>query len=163
MPTDHPTTGHLLISGHARPGTAAVTLAALLLAASGCVTVTGRSATKAVVEAKFAAVNRHSIADIAALYAADASLTAADFCSPRQGRADVERTYSRLFGDVPDITTSDHEYLVQGNRVAVKYHVSGHVQGNAFDVPIMNVFTVKDGLITRDEGIFDTRGRKCSP
>jgi hypothetical protein len=44
---------------------------------------------------------------------------------------------------------------------------SGPVQnkppGFAFDVPIMNFFTVRNGLIESDEGRFDNGGRRCSP
>jgi hypothetical protein len=56
------------------------------------------------VRAKFAAVNRHSVEDIVALYAADAELTAPDFCSPRHGHDDVRRTYQALFSAYPDIS-----------------------------------------------------------
>jgi hypothetical protein len=35
--------------------------------------------------------------------------------------------------------------------------------GFAFDVPIMNFFTVRNGLIESDEGRFDNGGRRCSP
>jgi ketosteroid isomerase-like protein len=138
-----------------------------ILALTGVVacasTGTGDSSPRAVVEAKFAAVNRHVVADIVAFYATDARLTASDFCTPRRGKADVQRTYQSLLALFPDIAAEVHEYFVQGERVAVNLTVRGSVQGRTFAVPVANYFTVRNGLIESDDGIFDTRGRPCSP
>jgi hypothetical protein len=90
----------------------------VLLVALAAPAVAAPSA-RAVIEAKFAAVNRHAIADIAALYAPDAVITASDFCKPRQGRADVERTYAGIFGFLPDAQADVQEFVVEGDRVAV--------------------------------------------
>jgi hypothetical protein len=35
--------------------------------------------------------------------------------------------------------------------------------GRSFDLPLMNFFTVRNGLIVRDQGIFDNGGRACRP
>ena len=118
---------------------------------------------RAMVEAKFAAVNRHAIADIAALYAPDARLTASDFCKPRQGRTEVERTYRGIFAFAPDAVDDVQEYVVQGDRVAVRFILRGTVGGHAFSAALMNFFTVRDGLIVEDDGIFDNGGRACTP
>lgn len=118
---------------------------------------------RAVVEAKFAAVNRHSIADIVALYAPDARLTASDFCAPRQGQAEVERTYRGIFAFAPDAVDNVQEYIVQGDRVAVRFSLRGTMCGHSFSVPLMNFFTVRNGLIINDDGIFDNGGRACTP
>jgi ketosteroid isomerase-like protein len=115
------------------------------------------------VEAKFAAVNRHAISEIAALYAPDAVVTASDFCKPRAGRAEVERTYAGIFGFLPDAIADVQEYVVEGDRVAVRYVVRGHVQGREVAIRILNFFTVRDGLIVRDDGVFDNGGRACTP
>lgn len=122
----------------------------------------GRDA-QSVVEAKFAAVNRHAVGDIAALYAPDALVTASDFCAPRRGRADVERTYRAIFAAVPDATVAIREYVTEGDRVAVRFVLRSAVPGRAFELPIMDFFTVRDGLIVRDDGAFDNRGRPCTP
>ena len=129
----------------------------------GCATTAGQTSAKSVVQAKFAAVNRHALEDIVALYAADADVTAPDFCSPRHGHDDVRRTYQALFSAVPDISVEVQEYLEQGDRVAVRFIVRSSLPGRAFEVPIMNFFSVRNGVIVSDEGMFDTRGRKCSP
>ena len=116
-----------------------------------------------VVKAKFDAVNRHAVADVVALYAPDAVVTASDFCAPRRGRDDVRRTYEAIIGGVPDVVADVQEMIVEGDRVAVKFVVRSRLPGRAFDVPILDLFTVRDGLIVRDDGIFDNHGRACTP
>ena len=118
---------------------------------------------RAVVEAKFAAVNRHSVSDVAAFYAPDAEVTASDFCTLRHGRADIERTYTNIFATIPDVAVNVAEYVVQDDRVAVRFTLHGSVSGKSFDIPIQDFFTVRDGLIVRDDGMFDNHGRPCSP
>lgn len=129
----------------------------------GCATAPAQVSAKSVIQAKFAAVNRHSLEAIVALYAEDAELTAPDFCAPRHGRDDVRRTYQALFSAYPDISVEVREYLQEGNRVAVRFVVRSSLPDRSFEVPIMNFFTVRNGQIVSDEGSFDTRGRKCSP
>ena len=130
---------------------------------AGCATTIPPASAKSVVQAKFAAVNRHALEDIVALYAVDAALTAPDFCSPRHGRDDVRRTYQALFTAFPDISVEIQEYLQEGDRVAVRFVIRSSLPDRSFAVPIMNFFSVRNGVIVSDEGLFDTRGRKCSP
>lgn len=130
---------------------------------AGCATTGAQASAKSVVQAKFAAVNRHSLEDIVALYAVDAKLTAPDFCLPRHGHDDVRRTYQALFGAYPDISVDVQEYVEEGDRVAVRFIVRSSLPDRGFAVPIMNFFSVRNGVIVSDEGLFDTRGRKCSP
>jgi ketosteroid isomerase-like protein len=137
--------------------------AAVFALLAGCASLEQKNAAKAVVEAKFAAVNRHSVDDIEKLYAPFASITAPNFCTPRHGREDVRRIYQDLFTSFPDIHAEMQEYLVQGDRVAVRYLVHLGAAAGGFTVPISNWFTVRDGLITTDDGMFDNGGRKCMP
>ena len=137
--------------------------AALLAALTGCASLARETSSKAVIEAKFVAVNRHSVDDIEKLYAPGVSITASNFCAPRHGRADVRRIYQDLFASFPDIRAEILEYVVQGDRVAVRYLVRIGAAGKDFAVPIINLFTVRDGLITADDGVFDNGGRKCAP
>lgn len=140
-------------------------LALILTIATSGQTSAGKTvlSPRAVVEAKFEAVNRHSVKDVASFYAADAILTASDFCAPRRGRADVERTYENIFKAIPDVVADVQEYVVEGDRVAVRFVVRSRLPGRSFDVPIMNFFTVRDGLIVSDDGAFDNRGQPCRP
>ncbi len=138
-------------------------VSALVLSACATSMSPPPSSARAVVEAKFAAVNRHAVADVVALYAPDARITASDFCAPRQGRADVERIYTGIIAAIPDVSADVQEYVVDDNRVAVRFVVRGHIGATAIALPIMDFFTVEKGLIVRDDGIFDNRGRPCSP
>jgi ketosteroid isomerase-like protein len=135
----------------------------ILWTVAGCATKGAQASAKSVVQAKFAAVNRHSLEDIVALYASDAELTAPDFCSPRRGHDDVRRTYQALFSAFPDISADVQEYVQEGDRVAVRFVVRSSLPDRSFAVPIMNFFSVRNGVIVSDEGLFDTRGRKCAP
>ncbi|MGH6781430.1 MAG: ester cyclase [Sphingomonadaceae bacterium] len=115
------------------------------------------------VAARFDAVNRHALADIVAHYAPDATVTASDLCAPRRGHADVERIYRGIFASLPDAAADVQGYITDGDRVAVRYVVRGHFSGRAVAIPIMNFFTIKGGLIVRDDGLFDNGGRPCTP
>lgn len=112
-----------------------------------------------VISAKFDAVNRHAIPDIVAFYAPAAVLTASDFCAPRHGKADVQRTYEAIFAAVPDIRADVVEIVKQDKRVAARVILRSRER--KFELPIMNFFTVEKGQIVRDDGIFDTGGRPC--
>ena len=140
-----------------------IACAVLLATLAGCASLASQNPAKAVVEAKFAAVNRHSIDDIEKLYAPFASITAPNFCAPRHGREDVRRIYQDLFTSFPEIHAEMQEYVVQGDRVVVRYLVHLGSAAGGFVVPISNWFTVHDGLITTDDGVFDNGGRKCTP
>jgi hypothetical protein len=116
-----------------------------------------------VVAAKFAAVNRHALPEIVLYYAPDAIVTASDFCAPRKGHADIERTYRGIFAALPDVAVEVQEYLVEGDNVAARIVVRGQFNGRTVSIPIMNFFTVSNGLIVRDDGLFDNGGRPCAP
>ena len=131
---------------------------------TACVTAaSGATSAQSVINARFAAINRHDIDAVAALYAPDATLTASDFCAPRHGRADVARTLHGIFQLVNDLSADVESMVAQGDRVAVRFVVRGTVGGRAIAIPIMDFYTVRDGLIVADDGIFDTGGRPCSP
>ena len=137
---------------------------ALAVPAASCTTPGPQPSPRAVVEERFAAVARHDVEAIAALYAQNAVETSPAFCTARQGPDGVRRTYGDLFRDFPGITADEPIYVVQGNRVAVQFlarvrKADGSV---AFEIALANFLTVEGGRITRDETYFDTRGRPCS-
>src|SRR5689334_7207946 len=97
-----------------------VLMAATLV--SGCATAaSGATRAQAIITARFAAINRHDIDAVAALYAPDATLTASDFCAPRHGRADVARTLRGIFQLVNDLNADVESTVAQGDRVAVRF------------------------------------------
>jgi ketosteroid isomerase-like protein len=139
----------------------AAIVAAAGAALASCASVPGHPAPLDVVRAKFAAVNRHDLQAITQSYAPEARLMASDFCAPRIGRHEVERTYRALFDSIDDLSVRLDEALPDGDRVAVRFRVLGAAGGRRFEVPIANFFEVRDGLIVYDLGVFDNGGRAC--
>jgi ketosteroid isomerase-like protein len=118
----------------------------------------------AVVRERFAAVGRHDLEAIVALYAKEAVETSPAFCRDRTGPEGARQTYAELFQAFPNITDDVITYVVDGDRVAVQFVArSRRPDGTfAFEVPLANFLTVKNGRIVRDETYFDAKGRPCS-
>lgn len=131
------------------------------LAATLAAGAAGAAEPEAVIAAKFAAVNRHDVAAVAASYAPQARLTASNFCAPRIGRGEVERTYRGLFAALPDLRVEIDEVVARGDAVAVRFRVISAAA--KVEIPVADFFSVRDGLIERDDGLFDNGGRACAP
>ena len=115
-----------------------------------------------VVRSMFDAFNRHDAAAMAALYADDARLSSPDFCAPRT-RNDVERTYNDLFKTFPDIRDDIDSMIATGGRVAVRFTARSSAGSEPLALKIMTFLTVRDGHITEDDSLFDTKGQPCRP
>jgi hypothetical protein len=85
-------------------------------------------------------------------------MTSPGFCSNRSGPDGARRTYGDLFRNYPAIQDEVTGMVVEGNRVAVQFTA----QVGKYTVPLANFLTVDNGLITRDETYFDTRGQPCN-
>lgn len=116
-----------------------------------------------VVEAVFAAFNRHDAEGMAAFYAPDAVLTSSDRCAPLTGPGEVRRIHEELFAAAPDIRDDLKEVIVDADRVAVRFVSTSATPGAEFEMEIADFFEVRDGLITRDTTIFDNGGAPCRP
>ena len=99
-----------------------------------------------IVEAMFAAFNRHDASAMAGLYAPDARLTSSDFCAPRGGK-DVDRTYRALFEALPDIVDRIETMVVEGDRVAVRFTATSATAD--LRLPIQAMLRVRAGTIRR--------------
>lgn len=119
---------------------------------------------RAVVEKRFALVGRYDVEGIAALYASDAIETSPGFCTERRGSEGARRTYGDLFRAYPTITAHITSLIVEGGRVAVQFTARArNPDGSvAFESPLANFITVRDGKITRDDTYFDPKGQPCS-
>lgn len=115
---------------------------------------------RATVTAMFAAFNRHDAAALARLYAPDAILTSPDHCRPR-GHADVARSYAALFAELPDIVDTIDTMIVEGDTVAVRFTATS--KSADLTIPIQAMITVRNGLITHDDALFDAGGKPCAP
>ena len=132
-------------------------------AAPACAQAAAISA-RAVVEKRIAAVMRHDLEAIVALYAPDAVETSPGFCVDRHGPEGARKTYGDLFQAYPNITDDVVGYVVEGNQVAVQFvaRVRKPDGSFAFEIPIANFLTVEHGRIMRDVTYFDTKGRPCT-
>lgn len=143
-------------------------VAAMGLAICAVVTSYGVETTedtaRTVVEKRFAAVTRHDLDAIVALYAPDAIETSPGFCADRFGPEGARRTYSDLFRTYPNISADATAYVVEGNRVAVQFFARTRTPDGtvAFEVRLANFLTVEHGQITRDDTYFDTKGQPCT-
>jgi hypothetical protein len=142
-----------------------VAISLVIIAAAACSTISASEpSARTIVEKRIAAVARHDLDAIVALYAADAIETSPGFCSNRTGTEGVRRTYGELFQLYPNITDDVVAYVVDGQHVAVQFvaRVRKADGSLAFEVPIANFLTVEHGRITRDDTYFDTKGRPCT-
>lgn len=138
----------------------ALALAAALLGCSQASRPTEPSP-RAVVEAVFAAFNRHDPTAMASHYAPDAILTSSERCHPLAGNAELQRIHSELFAVAPDVQDEVKEIVAEGDRVAVQFVSRSHTRGAEFELTIADFFEVRDGLIVRDNTIFDNGGAPC--
>jgi ketosteroid isomerase-like protein len=139
------------------------------IALASCLTATitqahASDSPKAVVEQRFAAVRRHDVDAIVALYADTAVETSPGFCHDRMGPAGARQTYSELFTSFPSITDDVTAIVVDGKHVAVQFiaRVKKPDGTLAFEAPLANFITVEHGRITRDDTYFDAKGRPCN-
>jgi predicted ester cyclase len=114
------------------------------------------------IDALFAAFNRHDVAALQRLYSPSAKLVASDFCHPRTG-TDVSRTYSALFQEFPDIQDVADTVIIEGDRAAVRFTSTSHIQGKAFTLKLVTFFRFSDQGILEDDTVFDPGGRPCEP
>src|ERR1700743_1660612 len=76
---------------------------------------------KSVVEQRFAAVRRHDVDAIVALYAVTAVETSPGFCHDRIGQEGARKTYSELFASFPSITDDVVSILVDGKQWRARF------------------------------------------
>jgi ketosteroid isomerase-like protein len=110
----------------------------------------------------FAAFNRHDLEAIARLYDEHSELWSPDFCAPRRGQEGVRKTYTELFGALPDITDEVVTMSASGHRVAVQFVSHSKGLGSRHELELATFLTVRRGLILRDETYLDTQGRPCT-
>lgn len=106
--------------------------------------------------------NAHRWEDMAALYA-----PVAEFKDPSLGpglvpqtREQVARKYADLAAVFPDLTDEVVATYPSGDRhVVVEFISRGTApDGEGFELPICTIFTIEDGLVTRDFTYYDNPG-----
>jgi steroid delta-isomerase-like uncharacterized protein len=120
----------------------------------------------ALLERRTEAVNRHDLAVLAALHAADGALESV--MAPRvQGRAEIEDFFRKLFEAFPDFRYEAHDVIIEGDR-AVQFatfeathngtFMGMPASGRRVRVPGVFVFTLRNGEIERLRSVYDFTG-----
>jgi steroid delta-isomerase-like uncharacterized protein len=86
---------------------------------------------------------------------------------PVSGRIAIENTYKTFFQAFPDLKTETEDLIIDGNRVAWFFKVSGTQRGGfmglpptgkAFSVPSVFYYVLRDGQIVHERRIYDFTG-----
>jgi len=113
------------------------------------------------------AQSRHDVAAISALYANDIAVESPFAGGVVQGRATVEGVNHAWIAAFPDATFTRTALVIEGDRGVWVCEVSGTDNGGfmgmaptgkPFQVPMVMIFTVSDGAITREQRIYDFTG-----
>jgi len=110
-----------------------------------------------------AAFNAHDVAAIVALYAPDAVLNDSGMKRARQGRREIEQWFTTRFSTLRKMTYMPSGELVDGEKVAITWTVSGYTPRllgqrwleRPFAVDGVSVFALHDGLIVNQRGYYD--------
>ena len=113
------------------------------------------------------AINRRDIAFIVGQYAPDCEQISPLAGATVKGREAIGKLYTTWFKGFPDLVWTNEELLVDGNRVAEMTMLSGSdtggfmglsPTGKPFHVPVVWLFTVKDGQFTHVRPTYDFTG-----
>jgi steroid delta-isomerase-like uncharacterized protein len=113
------------------------------------------------------AINRHDVAGLSLLYAADCEVESPMAAGVLNGRQAVRRVYEALFEAIPDITFEPDTLLIDGNLVTVSGWLTGAYTGGFVDLPpsgkpirllAVIISTVADGHIIAERRIYDFTG-----
>lgn len=116
-----------------------------------------------VARAWIAAFNAHDVAGLLALYTPQAELYDAGMKRRRQGRQEIEDWFVRRFTRLPEITYTPAEEIVEGERVAITWTVSGYTPrllgqrwlARSFAVDGVSIFAIRAEQIVRQRGYYD--------
>jgi ketosteroid isomerase-like protein len=76
----------------------------------------------------------------------------------RGGDAVVQNVFAPIATDVEDFAVTPEEFVGSGDTVAavVRYTGTGKVTGKTLDVPVVHVWDIRDGKLTRFRQFIDT-------
>ena len=84
-----------------------------------------------------------------------------------EGRDEIERIYRIWFTACPDLALSQADILIDGNRAALVFTISGthtgdffglHASGRHLEATCAFVYTLSDGLIVQERRVLDFTG-----
>jgi steroid delta-isomerase-like uncharacterized protein len=121
----------------------------------------------AVIRRRTAAINRHALGELAALYAADCVIESPLAAGTVEGRQAVTKVHQALFDAFPDLSIAEDRVLIDGDQAAVTGVVAGTYtggfmglapSGNPIRFQVVMVMTFRDGLIVSERRIYDFTG-----
>lgn len=111
------------------------------------------------VRLKFEAFDKHDASTIEEIYAVDATLHSPDY-PQLVGNTQIADTYRRLFEAIPDAKDNLVSLDSAGDKVYAQFVLTGHLkgaEGKPISVPIMSVYTVRNGHIVGDTTYYDRK------
>jgi ketosteroid isomerase-like protein len=111
------------------------------------------------VRLKFEAFDRHDVAAIENIYAADATLRSPDY-PDLKGNSRIADTYRRVFDAIADAKDNVESLDRSGDKVYAQFVLTGHLKSAAdkpVSVRILSVYTVKGGHIIGDSTYYDRK------
>jgi uncharacterized protein (TIGR02246 family) len=84
-----------------------------------------------------------------------------------EGRDEVERIYRIWFTAFPDLTVTTNDLLIDGDRAALVFSISGthagdffglHASGRHLDATCAFIYTLSDGFIVHERRVLDFTG-----
>ncbi|MXV52353.1 nuclear transport factor 2 family protein [Pedobacter sp. HMF7647] len=117
-----------------------------------------KSTNKEIVDQFFDHFNKHDWQKMAGMYADTAEMKDPSYGKKAilQSRADIFKKYSELNQIFPDIRDSIIASYESGNHLTVEFISTGTgFNKKKFELPICTIFTIENGLITKDYTYFD--------
>jgi steroid delta-isomerase-like uncharacterized protein len=114
-----------------------------------------------------AAANQHDVASISALNSDDVVVSSPMAGGTIHGRAAVDEVNGAYFAGFPDVTFTRETLVIDGDHAVWIGEVRGTdtggfmglpATGKPFHLPMVMVCTLKDGVIIREQRIYDFTG-----
>jgi hypothetical protein len=115
----------------------------------------------ALVKRWITAFNAHDVATIVSLYHDDAELFDSGMSRPRRGRVEIEHWFRWRFSSTPITYTPTQQSFTEDGQIVVAWIAQGRGPrflnwlANSFKVDGKSYFTLQDGLIQRQRGVYD--------
>ena len=121
----------------------------------------------ALIERCRVALTRHDAGALAAEHSLECVMDSPTAGGQVTGRAGIARVYEMWFQAFPDLQITQEEVLIDGNRAAVRYTLSGTHSGGflglpptgkQFHVPMLWLCEIGNGTIVHSRPVYDFSG-----
>lgn len=121
----------------------------------------------ALIERCRVALNRHDSGAVAAEHSEECVMDSPTAGGPVTGRVGIARVYDMWFQAFPDLTITQEDVLIDADRAAVRYTLSGTHSGGFlglpptgkhFHVPMVWLCQISQGKIVHSRPVYDFSG-----